>query len=164
MSKLKGSARLILDAKRTANKTANKTANATDLDVVALDDKVLHALRLMVERNIRAVLVLDGDRLAGILTEHDYAREVELKGRTARETRVREIMTADLVTVGPDDSIEQCNLLLHRHRIHHLPVVEGGRVLGILSAHDVLEELVVEEEGQIHDLETERLLIQTGNY
>jgi CBS domain-containing protein len=160
MSKLKGRARLILDAKRTAN----KTANATDLDVVALDDTVLHALRLMVERNIRAVLVLDGDRLAGILTEHDYAREVELKGRTARETRVREIMTADLVTVGPDDSIEQCNLLLHRHRIHHLPVVEGGRVLGMLSAHDVLEELVVEEEGQIHDLETERLLIQTGNY
>ena len=160
MSKLKGSARLILDAKRTAN----KTANTTDLDVVALDDTVLHALRLMVERNIRAVLVLDGDRLAGILTEHDYAREVELKGRTARETRVREIMTADLVTVGPDDSIEQCNLLLHRHRIHHLPVVEDGRVLGMLSAHDVLEELVVEEEGQIHDLETERLLIQTGNY
>jgi|tagenome__1003787_1003787.scaffolds.fasta_scaffold20256608_2 CBS domain-containing protein len=160
MPKLAGSARLILDAKRTAQ----KTANTVDLDVVALDDTVLHALRVMVERNIRAVLVLDGDRLAGILTEHDYAREVELKGRTAGETRVREIMTADLVTVGPDDSIEQCNLLLHRHRIHHLPVVEDGRVLGMLSAHDVLEELVVEEEEQIHGLETERLMIRTGNY
>jgi CBS domain-containing protein len=152
MAKLTGNARLILDAKKTG------------IDAVMPDDTVLHALELMVERNIRAVLVLDGDRLAGIMTEHDYAREVELKGRTARETRVREIMTADLVTVGPDDSIEQCNLLLHRHRIHHLPVVENGRVLGMLSAHDVLEELVVEEEEQIHGLETERLMIQTGNY
>jgi CBS domain-containing protein len=152
MAKLTGNARLILDAKKTG------------IDAVMPDDTVLHALVLMVERNIRAVLVLDGDRLAGIMTEHDYAREVELKGRTARETRVREIMTADLVTVGPDDSIEQCNLLLHRHRIHHLPVVENGRVLGMLSAHDVLEELVVEEEEQIHGLETERLMIQTGNY
>ena len=160
MAKLKGSARLILDAKRAAQKAAQQT----NFDVVAPDDTVLHALRLMVERNIRAVLVLDGDRLAGIMTEHDYAREVELKGRTAADTRVREIMTADLVTAGPNDSIEQVNLLMHRHRIHHLPVVEGGRVLGMLSAHDVLEELVVEEEEQIHDLETERLMIRTGNY
>src|SRR3954471_15195307 len=148
MAKLTGSARLILDAKRTAQ----KTANTTDFDCVAPDDTVLHALRVMVERNIRAVLVLDGDRLAGIMTEHDYAREVELKGRTAGETRVREIMTADLVTVGPDASVVQCNLLLHSHRIHHLPVVEDGRVLGMISAHDVLEELVDEEEEQIHSM------------
>jgi signal-transduction protein with cAMP-binding, CBS, and nucleotidyltransferase domain len=66
--------------------------------------------------------------------------------------------------VGPDASVVQCNLLLHSRRIHHLPVVENGRVLGMLSAHDVLEELVVEEEEQIHGLETERLMIQTGNY
>jgi CBS domain-containing protein len=152
MAKLTGSARLILETKKTG------------IDAVTPDDTVLYALELMVERNIRALVVLDGDRLAGILTEHDYAREVELKGRTARETRVREIMTADLVTVGPEDSVEQCNLLMHRHRIHHLPVVEGGRVLGMLSAHDVLEELVVEEEEQIHEFETERLMIQTGSY
>src|SRR5690242_20364011 len=114
-----GTARLILETNKTA------------VDVVAPDDTVLHALRVMVERNIRAVLVLDGDRLAGIMTEHDYARDVELKGRTAGETRVREIMTANLVTIGPDASVVQCNLLLHTHRIHHLPVVENGRVLGM---------------------------------
>jgi len=147
-----GTARLILDTRKAA------------VDVVAPDDTVLHALRVMVERNIRAVLVLDGDRLAGIMTEHDYAREVELKGRTAGETRVSEIMTADLVTVGPDASVVQCNLLLHSKRIHHLPVVENGRVLGMVSAHDVLEELVTEEEEQIHSMETERLMINTGNY
>jgi len=152
MPKPAGTARLILDTKRAA------------VDVVAPEDTVLHALRVMVERNIRAVLVLDGDRLAGIMTEHDYAREVELKGRTAGETRVREIMTANLVTVSPDASVVQCNLLLHNNRIHHLPVVEDGRVLGMISAHDVLEELVVEEEEQIHGLETERLMINTGNY
>src|SRR3954463_3449875 len=152
MPKPAGTARLILDTKRAA------------VDVVAPEDTVLHALRVMVERNIRAVLVLDGDRLAGIMTEHDYAREVEIKGRTAGETRVREIMTRDLVTLGPDATVVQCNLLLHSHRIHHLPVVEDGRVLGMISAHDVLEELVVEEEEQIQGLETERLLINTGNY
>ena|SRR5688572_20326043 len=152
MPKPAGTARLIVDTRKAA------------VNVVAPDDTVLHALRLMVERNIRAVLVLDGDRLAGILTEHDYAREVELKGRTAGETRVREIMTADPVTVGPDASVVQCNLLLHSRRIHHLPVVENNRVLGMISAHDVLEELVEEEEEQIHSMETERLMINTGNY
>ena len=152
MAKLTGTARLILGAKQTG--------------VVAVrpDDTVLRALELMDERNVRAVLVLDGDRLVGILTEHDYARGVELRGRTARETRVHEIMTADPVCVAPDDSVEQCNLLMHRHGIHNLPVVEGGRVVGMLRAHDVLEELVVEEEEQIHGLETERMMIRTGNY
>jgi CBS domain-containing protein len=152
MATLAGTARLILNTKKAG------------FDVVSPEDTVLHVLRLMVERNIRAVLVLDGDRLAGIMTEHDYAREVEIKGRTAGETPVREIMTRDLITVGPDATVVQCNLLLHRHRIHHLPVVEDGRVLGMISAHDVLEELVVEEEEQIQGLETERLMIRTGNY
>jgi CBS domain-containing protein len=152
MAKLTGTARLILEAKKAA------------IVEVAPDDTVLRVLELMDERNVRAVLVLDGDRLVGILTEHDYARGVELKGRTARETRVREIMTTDPVCVAPDDSVEQCNLLMHRHGIHNLPVVEGGRVVGMLRAHDVLEELVVEEEEQIHGLETERLMINTGSY
>ncbi len=147
---LTGTARLILDAKQAV------------VVAVAPDDTVLRALELMDEPV--AVLVLDGDRLVGILTEHDYARGVELKGRTARETRVREIMTADPVCVAPDDSVEQCNLLMHRHGIHNLPVVEDGRVVGVLRAHDVLEELVVEEEEQIHGLETERLMINTGSY
>ena len=152
MPKPAGTARLIVDSRKAA------------LNVVAPDDTVLHALRVMVERNIRAVLVLDGDRLAGIMTEHDYAREVELKSRKAGETRVREIMTADPVTVGPDASVVQCNLLLHSRQIHHLPVVDHGRVLGMISAHDVLEELVVEEEEHIRSLETERLIVNSGNY
>jgi len=152
MAKLTGTARLILEAKKAP------------IVAVEPDDTVLRVLELMDARNVRAVLVLDGDRLCGILTEHDYARGVELKGRTARETRVREIMTTDPVCVAPDDSVERCNLIMHRHGIHNLPVVEGGRVVGVLRAHDVLEELVVEEEEQIHGLETERLMINTGSY
>jgi len=152
MAKLAGTVRFILDSKRSS------------IDAVTPDDTVLRALELMVERNVRAVVVTEGDTLAGILTEHDYARGVELQGRTARETRVREIMTPDVVTVGPEDSVEQCNLLMYRHRIHHLPVIGDGRVLGMVSAHDVLEEMVTEEEEQIQGLETERLMIRTGNY
>jgi CBS domain-containing protein len=152
MAMLAGTVRFILESKNSGT------------DAVAPDDTVLRALELMVERNVRALVVIEGDGLAGILTEHDYARGVELQGRTARETRVREIMTANVVTVGPDDSVEKCNLLMHRHRIHHLPVVGEGRVLGMVSAHDVLEEMVAEEEEQIQGLETERLMIRTGNY
>jgi CBS domain-containing protein len=134
------------------------------VDVVAPDDTVLHALRRMVEHDTRAVLVIEGERLVGIMTEHDYARGGEIKGRTAGDTRVREIMTSDPITVAPDANIVACNLLLHNHRIHHLPVVENDRILGLISAHDVLEKIVDEEEEQIHGLETERLMINTGNY
>ena len=152
MATLAGTVRFILESKKSG------------IDAVTPDDTVLRALEVMVERNVRALVVTEGDALAGILTEHDYARGVELKGRTARETRVREIMTSDVMTVGPEDSVVQCNLLMHRHRIHHLPVVGDGRVLGMVSAHVVLEEMVTEEEEQIQGLETERLMIRTGNY
>jgi CBS domain-containing protein len=150
--KLTGTARLILDAKRTG------------LIAVPPDETVLRALELMAEHDIGAVIVLDADKPIGILSERDYARQVEPKGRTARETRVREIMTTIVMTVRPEDSVELCNTLMHRHRIRHLPVIEDGRAVGMLSIRDVLAELVVEEEERIHELETERLMIQTGSY
>ena len=150
--KLTGTARLILDTKKTG------------LIAVPPDGTVLHALELMAEHDIGAVIVLDADKPVGILSERDYARQVELKGRTARETRVREIMTTVVVSARPEDSVELCNTLMHRHRIRHLPVVEGDRAVGMLSIRDVLAELVHEEEDRIHELETERLMIQTGSY
>lgn len=129
------------------------------------DDTVLTALEVMAKHNIGAVVVLDaGGSLAGILSERDYARKVELRGGTARSTRVSEIMTAEVVTVAPATSIAECNALMHRHRVRHLPVVEQGRVVGVLSSRDVLDEVVAEEAKQIQELETERLLIDTGNY
>jgi CBS domain-containing protein len=125
---------------------------------------VFDAIRRMVDANVGALLVTDGGRVAGIVTERDYLRRVTLEGRTEEETRVREIMTTVVVTVRPDDSVELCNTLMHRHRIRHLPVVEGDRAEGMLSIRDVLAELVHEEEDRIHELETERLMIQTGSY
>ena len=128
------------------------------------DDTVLKALEVMAASNIGAVLVLEGERLVGILSERDYAREVELKGRTAATTRVREIMTTELVTVSPDETVEECNLLMRRHRIRHLPVMENGKPVGMLSSRDVLMEVVVDEEKDIKDLETQRRLVEDGFY
>jgi CBS domain-containing protein len=138
--------------------------NDTGVVAVAHDDTVWSALEAMVAKNVGAVVVLDGTRVVGILSERDCARKVELAGRTARGTKVAEIMTVDVITVAPDTSIAECNALMHEHRIRHLPVLDQGRVVGVLSSRDVLEEVVAEEAKQIRELETERLMIDTGSY
>jgi CBS domain-containing protein len=150
--RLTGTAALVLGKTRTGVVSVGPEAS------------VLEALEVMAARNVGAVVVLDGERLTGILSERDCARKVELAGRTARDTRVAEIMTREVVTVTLSTPIATCNTLMHDHRVRHLPVMEEGRVVGVLSSRDVLEEVVAEEEKQIHDLETERLMIDTGNY
>lgn len=147
--------------------TAGSLLARRDTGVIAVgpEDSVAKALRLMAERNIGAVVVLDGaGRLVGILSERDYARKVELVDRTAASTRVAEIMTADVVTVAPAAPIAECNALMHAHRVRHLPVLEAGRPVGVLSSRDVLERLVEEDERRIRALETERLMVDTGSY
>jgi CBS domain-containing protein len=137
-----------------------------DSGVIAVSpgDTVRTALELMAARNVGALVVLDDTRLVGIVSERDYARKVELAGRTAAETKVAEIMTEEVVLVTPDTPIGTCNALMHEHRVRHLPVMENGRVAGVLSSRDVLEEVVAEEAKQIQELETERLMIDTGSY
>ncbi len=137
----------------------------TGVAAAAPDDTVLDAVRLMAERDIGAVVVLDQGRLVGMLSERDCARELALAGRSARDTRVAEIMTADVVTIGPAETVEGCGaLLMARHHVRHLPVVDAGRVVGVISARDVLEERVAEGAREVRDLETERLMVQTGSY
>jgi CBS domain-containing protein len=120
---------------------------------------------LMVERDVGAVVVLDRGRLVGMLSERDCARELLLAGRSARDVRVAEIMTPDVVTIDSADTVEGgATLLMTRHHVRHLPVVEAGRVVGVLSARDVLAGRLSEERREIRDLETERLMIQTGSY
>jgi CBS domain-containing protein len=133
---------------------------------VAPGDSVLAALQVMAERNIGAALVMNGDRLVGILSERDYARKVELRGRTARDTTVADIMTANVFCVAPSDTIEACRKIMNEKRIRHLPVVEDRHVVGVLSSRDVLEEVIAEEEKVIRELETERLISTTdpGTY
>ncbi|CAG9184489.1 Inosine-5'-monophosphate dehydrogenase [Cupriavidus laharis] len=151
---------------KKVRKTARQILSDKPRDVISVgpDDAVLAALRLMADKDISTVLVMQGDQLAGILSQRDYAHKVELTGRNAGDTRVREIMTTQVVYVSPDHTCEQCLALMHTRRIRHLPVIESQRIIGVLSSHDVLEELLREDESLIKDLEHDmlNLTIDTG--
>ncbi|MBV8272691.1 MAG: CBS domain-containing protein [Cupriavidus sp.] len=146
---------------KKVRKTARQLLLDKPRDVVSVgpDDSVLTALRLMADRNISTVLVMRGESLVGILSQRDYAHKVELAGRTATDTKVSEIMTTQVICVGPDSACDQCLALMHTRRIRHLPVLEGQRVIGVVSNSDVLEELIQEDEHFIHDLEHDLLQI-----
>ena len=123
------------------------------------DATVYDAIALMSERGIGAVLVLEGGNLAGILSERDYARRVILKGKASRETRVREIMTTELIHVTHDKTLDDCMAIMTTSRIRHLPVVHEGRLAGILSIGDIVKAMLSEREAQIEQLES---YIKTG--
>lgn len=125
---------------------------------------MLAALQAMAASNVGAVVVMEGTKLVGILSERDYARKVELAGRTARDTKVRDIMSISIVTVRPEQTIEDCRSLMHENKIRHLPVVKDGRVTGVLSNRDVLEQVVEIDAKQIRGLETEVMMIESGTY
>lgn len=121
---------------------------------VAPDDSVLDALRLMAEKGIGAVVVCEGDRLAGILSERDYARKVILHGKTSRDTLVRDIMTSEVITVRPDQTVQDCMGLMTTGRIRHLPVAEGEKIIGILSIGDLVKEVIDDQKFQIQQLQS----------
>lgn len=121
---------------------------------VAPETSVLDALRVMAEREIGAVLVLDGDSLVGIFSERDYARKVVLQGKASKDTPVREIMTEKVVCVRPEQAIEDCMGLMTDKRIRHLPVLQGRKVIGVVSIGDVVKEMLVEKEFVIQQLES----------
>ncbi len=125
-----------------------------DIYSVAPDTPVLEALKLMAEKGIGAVLVLDGEKVAGIMSERDYARKVALKGKTAEETRVSEIMTEDVIYVEPSQPIEECMALMVGKRIRHLPVLEAGKLAGIISIGDVVKAMISEQQTLIEQLES----------
>ncbi len=114
---------------------------------------VYDAIKLMADKNIGAVLVLEGERLAGILSERDYARKVILKGRSSKKTMVSEIMTADVVTIGPERTIEECMAVMTHKRIRHLPVYESGKLVGMISIGDIVKAIISEQEYTIKQLE-----------
>ena len=121
---------------------------------VSPDTTVLDALKLMAEKEIGAVLVLDGEQLAGIFSERDYARKVVLQGKSSNETPVREIMTEKVVCVHPEQTIEDCMGLMTDKRIRHLPVLEHKKVVGVVSIGDVVKEMLSEKEFVIKQLES----------
>jgi len=116
------------------------------------DDSVLSALGVMAEHDIGAVLVCEGDQLLGILTERDYARKVALMGRASRDSPVRAIMTASIVVIPPNRTVEECMALMTERRCRHLPVVENGHVVGLISIGDLVKATIDEQEFTINQL------------
>ena len=118
------------------------------------EDPVLEAIRMMAERHVGALLVMRGTELAGILSERDYARKVVLLGRSSAETPVWQIMTSPVITVSPGNSVQDCMRLMTDRRIRHLPVVEGGKVVGMISIGDLVKAVIEEQQKTIEQLET----------
>jgi len=117
------------------------------------DKMVIDALDLMTKENIGAVMILDGDRLAGIFSERDYARKGIIMGRKAKSTPVTEVMTSNVFTVTPEMSLENCMQLFSDKHIRHLPVVSEGKVVGMLSIGDIVNAIMVEQKDHIQFLE-----------
>ena len=116
------------------------------------DDTVLAALGVMAEHDIGAVLVVEGDELLGILTERDYARKVALVGRASRDSPVRAIMTTEVVCVPPARTVEECMGIMTERRCRHLPVVENGHLVGVVSIGDLVKATIDEQESTINQL------------
>ncbi len=114
---------------------------------------VLDAIRLMAEKRIGALLVMEAGALAGIVSERDYARKVVLQGRSSRETPVRDIMTADVVSVRLDDTAERCMALVTDRRIRHLPVLDGGHVVGVVSIGDLVKAVIEDQQLELDQLQ-----------
>ncbi len=124
-----------------------------DVWTIDPDSTVYAALKMMADKNIGALVVLAGDTVAGIFSERDYARKVVLQGKFSREIPVREIMTGDVISVRPDQTIQDCMALMTQGRVRHLPVLEEGRLKGLVSIGDVVRAVVSEQEFMIHQLE-----------
>ncbi len=120
---------------------------------VSPDTTVFDALGLMAEKNAGALVVLDGESLAGIFSERDYARKVILKGKASKKTSVEEIMSSEVTTVDPGQSVDECMALMTNKRIRHLPVVEGETLVGLISIGDVVKAVISEREFVIKQLE-----------
>lgn len=121
---------------------------------ISPDAAVIDAIRLMAEKGIGALVVLEpGGRLAGIVSERDYARKIVLEGRSSKDTPVRDIMTADVVTVGPDDVAPACMQLVTEQRVRHLPVVVDGRVAGVVSIGDLVKAVIEEQQLELEHLQ-----------
>ncbi|MEZ0472342.1 CBS domain-containing protein [Luteimonas salinilitoris] len=129
-------------------------AKAPEIFAVGPDVPVLEAIRLMAQKHIGAVLVMQGGRLAGILSERDYARKIVLEGRSSKDTPVRDIMTAEVITVRLEDNVQRCMQIVTRERIRHLPVADAtGNVLGVVSIGDLVKAVIEDQQLELDQLQ-----------
>jgi CBS domain-containing protein len=124
-----------------------------DCFTVGPEETVYAAIRLMADQDVGSLLVMDGDVLAGIVTERHYARDIMLKGRTSPQTLVREIMETEVASVEPHETVEACLQLMTRQRVRHLPVIDAGRVVGIVSIGDLVKSVIDDQRFTIDQLE-----------
>ena len=133
---------------------------------IPADATVYAALERLAEHDVGVLVVLDGDKPVGIFSERDLARKVELRGRTAKDTTVREAMTPEVLYVTPGHTLDRCIVLMKEDRVRHLVVVEDNKAVGVVSARDILVDAATEAEKHIRGLETDRLVMTTytGTY
>ena len=128
-------------------------SKGTDIWYVAPDDSVLEAVRMMAEKGVGALLVMRDTKLVGIISERDYARKVILEGRSSEKTPVRDIMTADVVSARPEQTVEECMLVMTENRIRHLPVMQNEKTIGVLSIGDLVKAIIEDQHFTIRQLE-----------
>jgi CBS domain-containing protein len=127
--------------------------NNTTVFTVGADDSVYEAIKLMAEKGIGALVVTDGDSIAGIITERDYARKVVLMDRSSKATPVRDIMSKAVRFVRPDQTTDDCMALMTERRMRHLPVIENDRLVGMVSIGDLVKNIIAEQQFTIQQLE-----------
>jgi CBS domain-containing protein len=115
---------------------------------------VFDAIQLMADKNIGALLVTHADKLLGILTERDYTRKVALKGKSSKQTAVKEILSGQVIHVTPDHTVEECMRLMTDHRVRHLPVLEADQIVGVVSIGDLVNWIITAQSSTIHQLQT----------
>ncbi len=129
--------------------------DAKGRNIISVDPglSVLDAIRLMADKRVGALIVMQADKLNGIVTERDYARKVIIKGRSSESTRVDEIMTADVLTTTPDQTVQHCMSVMSEGRFRHLPVVDDDAVVGIISIGDLVQAIIADQKEEIEHLE-----------
>ena len=129
--------------------------DAKGRNIISVDPglSVLDAIRLMADKRVGALIVMQADKLNGIVTERDYARKVIIKGRSSESTRVDEIMTADVLTTTPDQTVQHCMSVMSEGRFRHLPVVDDDVVVGIISIGDLVQAIIADQKEEIEHLE-----------
>lgn len=120
---------------------------------IAPDASVFNAIKLMADKTVGSLVVIENDRLLGIVTERDYARKVILKGRSSETTPVAEVMTTDVVTASGADTVNKCMELMTERRIRHLPIVENDKLVGMISIGDLVEAIISDQREEIEHLE-----------
>jgi CBS domain-containing protein len=116
-------------------------------------DSVYDAIELMADKEVGALMVMEGTKLVGVISERDYARKVILKGHSSKNTQIKEIMTTHVMYAQPDQTVEECMALMTEKRIRHLPILEGGQLLGVISIGDLVKSIIAEQQFIIEQLE-----------